>query len=101
MLEFLSSVLAPLRVFLRSRCDTALEVLALRQQVAVLKRQRPRPTVTRLDRIFWTTFSTAPNVLSVSAQWDPSGPDFTSRIRWCSSARRLSRTIAALCFART
>ena len=55
MLEFLFSVLAALRVFLRSRSDTALEVLALRQQVAVLKRQRPRPTVTRLDRFFWTT----------------------------------------------
>ena len=55
MLEFLFSVLAALRVFVCSRSDTALEVLALRQQVAVLKRRRPRPTVTRLDRFFWTT----------------------------------------------
>ena len=55
MLEFLFSVLTALRVFVRSRSDTALEVLALRQQVAVLKRQRPRPTVTRLDRFLWTT----------------------------------------------
>ncbi len=55
MLEFLFSVLAALRVFVCSRSDTALEVLALRQQVAVLKRQRPRPTVTHLDRFFWTT----------------------------------------------
>src|ERR1700726_2456759 len=55
MLDFLLAVLAVVRVFLRSRSDTALEVLALRQQVAVLKRQRPRPTVTRLDRFFWTT----------------------------------------------
>src|SRR6202158_6404482 len=55
MLEFLFSALAALRVFLRSRSDTALEVLALRQQVAVLKRQQPRPTLTRLDRFFWTT----------------------------------------------
>ena len=54
MLEFLFSVLAALRVFVCSRSDTALEVLALRQQVAVLKRQRPRPTLTRLDRVFWT-----------------------------------------------
>jgi hypothetical protein len=46
MLEFLFSVLAALRVFVCSRSDTALEVLALRQQVAVLKRQRPRPTLT-------------------------------------------------------
>ena len=55
MLEFLFSVLAALRVFVCSRSDTALEVLALRQQVAVLKRQRPRPTLTRLDHFFWTT----------------------------------------------
>jgi hypothetical protein len=55
MLEFLFSVLAALRVFVCSRSDIALEVLALRQQVAVLKRQRPRPTLTRLDRFFWTT----------------------------------------------
>src|SRR5215470_16593669 len=38
----------------RSRCDTALEVLALRQQVAVLKRKRPWPTLNSLDRLFWT-----------------------------------------------
>ena len=55
MLEFLCSVLAALRVFVCSRSETALEVLALRQQVAVLKRQRPRPILTRLDRFFWTT----------------------------------------------
>jgi hypothetical protein len=42
-------------VFVRSRSDTALEVLALRQQVVVLKRKRPRPTLSRLDRFFWTT----------------------------------------------
>ncbi len=45
----------PCAFFFRGRADTALEVLALRQQVAVLKRQRPRPTLTCLDRVFWTT----------------------------------------------
>jgi hypothetical protein len=40
---------------LPSRSDTALEVLALRQQVAVLKRKRPRPCLNGLDRFFWTT----------------------------------------------
>src|SRR5580765_885889 len=48
-------MLAVLRVFFRSRSDTALEVLALRQQVAVLKRKRPRPALNSLDRLFWTT----------------------------------------------
>ena len=55
MPEFILSILAVIRVFLRSRSDTALEVLALRQQVAVLKRERPRPHLNPLDRIFWTT----------------------------------------------
>ena len=35
--------LAALRALLRSRADLALEILALRQQVAVLKRKRARP----------------------------------------------------------
>ena len=46
---------AAIRVFFRSRADTSLEVLALRQQVAVLKRKRPRPPLNHLDRFFWTT----------------------------------------------
>ena len=55
MTEFILSVLAAVRVFLRSRSDTALEVLALRRQVAVLKRKRPRPTLNSLHRLFWTS----------------------------------------------
>jgi len=55
MAEFILSILAAIRVFLRSRGDTALEVLALRRQVAVLKRKRPRPRLNRLDRLFWPT----------------------------------------------
>jgi putative transposase len=51
ILAFLSA----LRVFFRSRSDIALEVLALRQQVAVLKRERPRPILKQLDRLFWTS----------------------------------------------
>ena len=62
MPEFILSILAVMRVFLRSRGDTALEVLALRQQVAVLKRKRPRRTLNFFcrffriaPRLFWTT----------------------------------------------
>ena len=54
VLESVLSLLAAIRVFFRSRSDTALEVLALRQQVAVLKRKRPRPHLNSLDRLFWT-----------------------------------------------
>ena len=55
MLEFLLSLWAAGRVFFRTRGDVALEILALRQQVAVLKRQRPRPALRFFDRLFWTT----------------------------------------------
>ena len=55
MREFILSVIAVIRIFCQSRSDTALEVLALRQQVAVLKRKRPRPVLNSLDRLFWTT----------------------------------------------
>jgi hypothetical protein len=48
------AILAALRVYFRSRTDALLEVLALRQQVAVLKRRRPRPPLSPLDRLFWT-----------------------------------------------
>jgi transposase InsO family protein len=44
-----------MRVFIRSRSDTALEVLALRQQITVLKRQHPRPPLNTFDRLFWAT----------------------------------------------
>jgi putative transposase len=44
---------AALRTFLRSRADLGLEILALRQQLCVLKRQRPRPPVKVHDRLFW------------------------------------------------
>ena len=55
MAECILSVLAAIRVFFRGRGDSALAILALRQQVAVLRRKRPRPTVNYLDRLFWTT----------------------------------------------
>ena len=54
MLEFILSILAVIRSFFRSRSDTALEILALRQQLAVFKRKRPRPPLRSLDRLFWT-----------------------------------------------
>jgi hypothetical protein len=54
VLGFIPAFLAALRVFFRSRLETSLEVLALRQQIAVLKRKRPRPSLDRPDRLFWT-----------------------------------------------
>jgi hypothetical protein len=53
MVDFVLAMLAGMGAFFRSRSDLALEILALRQQVAVLKRKRPRPSVNLSDRLFW------------------------------------------------
>ena len=52
MLGFLVALLAARRASLWPRADLALEILALRQQVAVLKRHHPRPSLNRFDRLF-------------------------------------------------
>ena len=54
MFPSILAFLSVLRVFFRSRSEVALEVLALRQQVGVLKRKRPRVSLNRLDKLFWT-----------------------------------------------
>src|SRR5580704_6514415 len=54
MLRFILDLVTALRVFFICRGDLVLEILALRQQVAVLKRKRPRPKLTGIDRLFWT-----------------------------------------------
>jgi len=53
--DLIIALLVAARVLLRSRADVALEVLALRQQVAVFKRRQPRPRLRSSDRLFWTT----------------------------------------------
>ena len=55
VLPLLPAFIAAVAALFRSRVDIALEVLALPQQVAVLKRQQPRPPLTRFDRFFWST----------------------------------------------
>jgi len=46
-----------LRAALRTRADLALENLALRQQLALLRRRSKRPRFGRLDRAFWLWLS--------------------------------------------
>jgi len=53
ILRLLSLVLAAFRL----RSNLALENLALRQQLAIMKRRRPRPRIRRSDRIFWLFLS--------------------------------------------
>jgi hypothetical protein len=47
------ALLGALRAILRTRADLALENLALRQQLAVLRRHSKRPQPGPLDRAFW------------------------------------------------
>jgi hypothetical protein len=54
MLRFILDLVTAVRVFIVCRTNLALEILALRQQAAVLKRNRPRPKLSRMDRLFWT-----------------------------------------------
>ena len=53
MLSFLLAFLIVVRVFARSRTDTALGVLALPQQLGVINRKRSRPRLDASDRLFW------------------------------------------------
>src|SRR5215471_15397464 len=46
-----------LRLLVLPRSQLVLENLALRQQRAVLSRQRPRPSLRRRDRLFWVCLS--------------------------------------------
>jgi putative transposase len=56
MIPFLLSFLICLGAFFRSRYSLSLEILALRQQLGVLKRKHPRPRLLIHDRIFWVLF---------------------------------------------
>ena len=42
-----------LRAVFRSRKELVIENLALRQQVSVMKKERPRPVLDDVDRAFW------------------------------------------------
>ena len=53
MVDFVWAILAGMGAFFRSRADLGLEILALRHQVAILKRKRPRPLLNSSDRLFW------------------------------------------------
>ena len=53
MFEFILALLTSVPVFFRSRSEAALEILALRQQIVVLKRKRPRSRLNQFDRLFW------------------------------------------------
>jgi hypothetical protein len=53
MCQFIFALLTAVRVFFRRWSETAPEIPALRQQIVVLKRKRPRPRLNQFDRLFW------------------------------------------------
>ena len=53
MFDFLGSAVSTLCSSLKNRRDLTLENLALRQQLAILRRQVKRPVLTLADRLFW------------------------------------------------
>src|SRR5262249_51044207 len=53
MIRLLLAFVSWFAAFFRSRHDLGLELIALRQQVSVLKRKNPRPKLTLGDRLFW------------------------------------------------
>jgi hypothetical protein len=53
MISLFIDFLACLSALARSRYNLGLEILALRQQLGVLKRKHPRPRLQLQDRIFW------------------------------------------------
>jgi len=56
-MSLIVTLLGAMRAALRTRTDLALENLALRQQLALLRRRSTRPRFGRLDRAFWVCLS--------------------------------------------
>ena len=57
MLSLLLAVLTTICFLFQSRRQLALENLALRQQIAMLKSSAKRPKVSTADRLFWMLFA--------------------------------------------
>ena len=57
MVRLFGILFGTLRSSVRTHRESALENLALRQQLAVCKARQPRPRLTEMDRIFWVLLS--------------------------------------------
>ena len=102
-----------IRAMCRCRADLVIENLALRQQVTVLKKERPRPPLEDTDRAFWVALRSswpawASRLVIVNAdtvaRWNRdrfcrywariSRPRYPGRPRIDAEIRRLVRTMA-------
>jgi putative transposase len=57
VLAIVSALLGALVAAVRPRASLVVEILVLRQQLAVFKRGRPRPPLRPIDRAFWVVVS--------------------------------------------
>src|SRR5450631_2629050 len=97
MIALLSAVGSLLSFRVRSRASLELELIALRHQVTVLRRQRPgRPRLFSTDRLLWTwLYRIWPQILNTMVvvkpatvvQWHRKG----FRLYWWRRSRRLGR----------
>ena len=56
MLQLMQMMFTLVRNLFADKADLVIENLALRQQVAALKRERPRPRLNDMDRLFWVAY---------------------------------------------
>src|SRR6202158_3780973 len=99
MVAYISELVSWLAGRLRSRAELELEVIALRHQLAVLRRQRPgRTRLSALDRLLWTwLYRVWPRCLNILVlvkpatviQWHRQG--FRRSWRWRSCSRPVGR----------
>jgi putative transposase len=97
MIAFLSAIGSLLSFRVRSRASLELELVALRHQVTVLRRQRPgRPRLLATDRLLWVwLYRIWPQVLNTMVlvkpativQWHRQG----FRVYWRRQSRHLGR----------
>ena len=102
MRYLLCALLATARSSLRPQRELAIENLALRQQLAILKRTTKRPKLSHADRAFWVAlcglWSDWQNALLLvkpeTGTRSMAQPSFLERMRWesnRSSPRRVPR----------
>jgi hypothetical protein len=76
MFRFIGLGLGTLVRLLHARRCLLLENLALRQQLAVLKRRHPRPRLDLLDKLFWVFIAVTPETV---VRWHKGGFRLTER----------------------
>ena len=98
MIALVLAVIAYCRAFFIGRHHLGLEVAALRQQLVVFKRKRPRPHLCDLDRAFWVAlrrlwpgWANALIIVKPDTVIDWHRAGFRLFWRWRSRPKRLSR----------